>query len=296
MPKKNTKVRKSKKIVDVKQDKDIILLKRHYKELKQIADASLGTLKYRFHDFYKMESLIGETNYAFQTVNNVGGIEAALQILKYYDIQDPSTLDTVSALVGVYSKKFFFKMNKLSITLRCNYNQPAYVIVYKCLCVGDTAQTPIDFLTAQAGDVSNVTANSIGIFPEDIPALKTVWKLRRIFDGIIGAGEQKSFLYNAGSYTYDPSITDTHNLSYQVGNKSGGFLVRTYGVISHDSAVADELAFDIAKLDVMAYLEHTVEYDAGANITHINYLENSSLPTNGLVACNKPIAGTQPVA
>lgn len=224
------------------------------------------------------------------------GIETpVLPNLRYYDPSVPGTLVTASAATGTYSRQIHFKNVAASFTVRNNYQVPAKVRVYLCVAKGDTSVTPLTYytngITDQVinGGMDQTTPN---IFMNDINVLKEQYSIKCLRNTTLMPGKSFSVRHNTGSFDYDPSVYDSHSLTFQKKYKSWAIILRVEGVVGHDSAVSTEQCQIAAGVDYDAQRVSTITYDAGVNLDDIflvDYRSSSSFTNGGLVS-SMPVA------
>lgn len=263
------------------------------KTLQKEAKSSIGTLVYRITDGLAQLCVANTQGNESVFINAFAEIETVLAQLKYYDPATPGTLVTADGSTGTYSRNFYFKPTYMKITIRNNYQVPCNVRVYQLKVKTDTNMTPETAWLNGLADLSNGTINDIGMYPSDSPQFGDFWGVINETTIRLEPGQEKKFSMSSPSFNYDPSISDSHALAYQVDQHVRSMLVSVSGVIGHDSAVTTEFGRLGAGVDIDLYKVYTIDYDAGANLKYIYYSNGYSTFTNGGLVSNKPVADNQ---
>lgn len=261
------------------------------RRIDKFQKGNMGTLVYR--DISVSDEIIpaNQIFYRMRSLNNISNLETVCAQLRYYDPSDPSNLVVADFTTGTYFKEVLFVKCTLHVTIRCNYNLPVEVTVYRCDVKADTDQNPSDCLASGTPDMTNATSTNPLIYPSDINLLNDLWYVKKIHRSLIQAGAQRTFTMSVDKpFNYDPHLTDTHALSFQRVFYGTAMLFRYRGVPAHDS-VADEQGLQNCEVDVEMRRTWKVKYNAGADIKYI-YTDTSGLDTftNTANISNKPKA------
>lgn len=283
-----SKARFSKPVTDLKSVKESVNI------LKRSVEADQGTLIYRFRRCMTARSAVNSCLITQgKPLNNVSNIEAVLAQLRYYDIATPDTLVQADGTTGTYRKDFNFNKSFHKIVIRNNYQVPCRVraVIYKVK--EDTSLTPPSCIINGLADVGNPSITSPLIYATDSEQLNEIWKSDESWSGILQPGSRKVITYSNKKFTYDPSITDNHALTYQRSFDGCYFSIRVEGVIGHD-AVEDEEGTLQSGVDVQVDSSWEVLYPAGVNLKYIVVNDTSdSFTTGGAtggVVSQKPVA------
>lgn len=263
------------------------------KELKKQNKASRGTQISRFRT---TDRIIPGVNLAASNefvVNDSTNMELVLSTLKYYNPSVPGTLTTAAGATGTYSKSFLFKSIYGKCTVRNNYQVPASVAIYLFKVVEDTSVSPKTNLdNALANLPSAPLLTNPLIYPSDVVDMMPLWKIEKTAKKVLQPGSLMEMSHAIKNVMYDPSVFDSHNLTYQTEWKSFVFLVRVQGVLAHDTTL-DEQGISGAGVDVKIDSTYIVDYEAGADIKDIVITNNASSFTNGAQLSNKPASSQQ---
>lgn len=271
--------------------KDLHQLKKAVQSLKHSEHASLGTMTYRKKTAGKILAAVNAQNSATYSANTYSAMETALAELLYYDPAAPATLVKASAATGTYQKDFLFKSIASKLTVRNNYQIDANVIIYLVQPRIDTSSSPSNAWTdGIANDAGNVIANTdYGTLPTDFDTFRDFWNTKRLCNKVLAPGQSVSVSHGVNNVIYDPSLTDSHSLTYQKTTKNFGFLIIVKGSVAHDT-VADQQGIAAAGVDVVQENTYVVNYDAGVNLSYV-HIDNSGLDafSNAGVQSHQPV-------
>jgi len=249
------------------------------------AMSGIGTRIYRRRQTHQMLSGFNGSIHNTLNVSSITIIEDALAELKYYDPSNPGTLLVVDAATGTFSKKYNIQNISSTISVRNNYMSDAMCRVYVCSPREDTSISPTVAYNNGLADVGNPGSTAIMIYPTDSPQFRYLWKIEKSKIYQIKAGRTIKLSHSVGPFTYDPSIADSHALTYQKKYGSFSFLVQLEGTLAHDS-VLTEIGTDAAGLDMKTDTTYKILYDSGIDIVDIKIDDLSDLFTNLSVQSN----------
>jgi len=293
-PDKSKSVKTNKKIRrrfgPVKAQKSV---KKQVKQLTKLVNADMGVHTQRRRSCGRVVCTSNQqTQTGFDVISSTL-LEEVLAQLRYYDPSSPSALVNASGLTGSYQKDFLFSSIYANMTIRNNYQVPVLVRVYACRTKDDTSITPITAFTNGLVDVGNPASSSPLVYLSDSAQFRDLWSIEKTMIKQLNPGTQFSFKTATKSFSYDPSLYDSHNLEYMRRHHGLVYVVRVEGVISHDSAVTTEQSSGLGGVDIMLDTTFTVRYSAGAQIEYIYVDNETSAVTNGLVIANMPISDNQ---
>lgn len=277
----------------VSRKKKPMTISRKLQQVSKTVSATLALVIRRNRITDRCLALSNQQFFQGQNISSIGIIESAISNLQYYDPSDPANLISVVGAVGTFKRIYLFKRVVTKITVRNNYQTPAFVSVYACAVKSDTDETPSTAFTNGMLDVGNPSTTSPLTYLTDSNQFNFLWKIKKSKKIILNAGEQCSLFYDIGEFTYDPSISDTHNLQYQVKNKGFVWMVFCSGVIGHDGTEANDFQGTLASgVDIMSDTTFEIEYDAGVKIKQIQINDVSDTMTLPIIS-NKPSNSNQ---
>lgn len=266
-------------------------LSNQIRNINRSLKSERGVLIWRAKDCASINSTVSNVAYQQYSINTTGNMETCLANLRYYNPSDPANLVTASAATGTFYKSFLFKSMYAILELSNNYQVPCNVRVYILRVKDDTSITPSTAFEDGLADVGNPDNTSPLCYPTDSPQFNEMWRIVKSVDKKLLPGRKMSCSYSVRNINYDPSLTDSHNLSYQTRYKAFAFYVRIVGVEGHDTAVTTEHGTLAAGVDVELRKTFTVEYDAGADIKTIVLADTSDTSfTNSGVVSSMPVA------
>lgn len=288
---KSRRVSVSKSSVDRKQSSEIKALKKVVKSMKKDITASLNHFIYRKNSAIDIASGQNAQNFNFTPLNNVSGIEAPLSVLKFFDEDAPTVLQTIDMSANAYQNEIQVDSSSVSVTVRANYNTPVYVTAWECTVRRDTSLTPIQCMTNGIADQSNASAfTDVGVIPSDYKLATELWSFKLLGKPkVLDAGKQCTFsIYKNKKIKFDPAEADSHNLSYQKTYHAGGILLKIHGVVGHDST-ADQQGLLDCEVDLYKRENYKIAYNGGYDGNYI-YYDNSALTTmtTAAIQANKP--------
>lgn len=253
--------------------------------LKKATMADQAYHTYRASRSYQLLTAINEANYTSPCENSTSTYEQAVTNLRYYDPSVPTTLVTANAASGTYSRVIHFKSVTTKMLIKNNFQVPCNVRLYIITPKDDTSQSPINCFDAGGADqiVGTYSRNTLNQFPTDFDIFNRLWKVEKVLKRELKAGQEMSFSKTVNDVDYDPSIVDTHSLTYQRKYKTFAFLIRIEGCIGHDSAVAGQVGLAQAGVDIKTDTTFKITYDAGCNLNDFSYANDYDTFTNGAV-------------
>lgn len=286
--KKKNKSRKMNKSSAQKIVREQKKMKRQVRNLKRATESDMGLLVYRQLEVDALLATIAQQGTLSWAGASTTEIEAALAQLRYYDPAAPSALVTADGTTGSYLKKFLFTKCYAKLSLRNNYQLPCHATVYVCVPRTDTSITPLTAWSNGLSDASNGSVTNITIYPSDSVQFGELWRVEKTQKKLIQPGDEMVCSYGIKPFTYDPSLTDSHNFTFQNG-QSFVFLVAIRGIPGHDTS-ADEQSFSAAGVERVIERTYNIKYAAGADIRYTYVTETQATITNGLVASSKPVS------
>lgn len=267
-------------------------LKNQVRELKRLAESDMGTLTYRERYTSQILSSVNTAATSVIDGNSLTIIERVIAQLRYYDPAAPAALVTADGTTGTYQKEFYVKKCFHKLKLMNNYQVPCEVALYVCRVKDDTSQTPKQSWTNGLADQSNVNDTSMIVYPTDSGMFNDLWSIALSKKLILQPGDSTAVSFATKPFQYDPSISDSHALTYQTRVKSYSFMIVVKGLYGHDTAVAEVGALQ-AGVDTVVTRSYEVRYSAGADIKYVYCVDNSDTFTNGGVVSNKPVSDNQ---
>lgn len=220
-------------------------------------------------------------------------LATAMSALRFYAPATPGTLTTADANTGTYSRKLVIRNQSVKTHIRNNYQIPCNIQIYLARVRTDTSLTPITTITSAKNDqFASTPTNPIGLYPSDCKELNELYHIKAV-TGIRRVEPGKSFqiAYNSGRFTYDKSLVDSHPDTYQTNLKSCLWLIRIWGVPSHDST--SNYGLSNPSVDTHTVTRTVFEYDGGGTTLHdFSYDDDMDAQTTPLVS-NCPVSDNQ---
>lgn len=264
-------------------------IKSQIKELKKIAESDMGTLTYRDRAPARLLAGVNAQAASAISASDTTILESVIAQLRYYDPSAPTALVTADGASGSYQKEFFFKRTYSKITLRNNYQTPCHVKVYCCKPKEDTNITPFVAWTNGLTDMSNGLYSDTNVFPTDSPQFTDLYKTIKSESKLLNPGQEMVCSNSMKEFQYDPSLTDSHNLTYQTRNKNFLWMIVVQGVIAHDTTL-DEQGLIACGVDIVVDRVFEVRYSAGADIKYVYVTDSLDTFTNGAVYSSRPVS------
>lgn len=257
--------------------------------LSRQVNASTGTLIFRNRSTNKALAAVNQTAYADGEIIQMSSYEAVLAQLRFFNPSAPATLIQGSGAVGTYTRDYLFSSIYTKVDAMNNYQVPCRCTMYLCTPKEDTNITPTTAFTNGLADVGNPSATSHLVFLSDSDEFTKLWKIHRSKTRILTPGQGMSIISSYKNMLYDPSVFDSHSLSYQRKYRCYVILVKVEGVLGHDTS-ADQQGFLQAGVDISADTKFVVTYDAGIDLKYIYVADASDSFTNGGVVSSKPVS------
>ncbi len=269
-------------------------LRKQVKSLKRIAESDMGTHIHRIRLASSAGTpAVNTTSLSDWASVNITNIEAAIAELRYYNPSVPATLTNASGASGSFQKEFYFKRVYSRLRIRNNYQAPCNVIVYPCVPREDTSINPSTTVTNGLTDIGAPTAASDLVYPTDSIQFNDLWRIDKSQRAYLDPGQEMVVSHAGKPFQYDPSLSDSHGLTFQNRFSALSFLLRIVGCISHDSTDTSEVGLAIARVDVFLDTTFEIHYAAGADIKFITISDGVSTFTNGPLCSNKPVSDNQ---
>lgn len=267
-------------------------IKGQIKELKRLAESDMGRLIFRERVTGGLIATANVRNSVVVNHSSTTKIEQVLGQLRYYDPAAPTALVTADGTTGSYQKEFLVQRQYSKLLLRNNYQVPCEVQVYCCRPKEDTSITPLAAWSNGIVDSSNGATTHLLMYPSDSRQMTDLWRIEKTVKKTLAPGQECSIIMSDKSFQYDPSLVDSHGLTYQGRSKSGVFLVNVNGATGHDSALAEYGNLG-AGIDWSVDLTVEVHYSAGADIVYTYVSNGADTFTNGGIVSNKPVSDNQ---
>jgi hypothetical protein len=274
---------------------DVKSCKSALKILKSQSDASLGTFTYRTISGGNVVSAKNAQGVTGFNGNQVSFIDTVLTSVPIFDEDNPATLNAIDMTTGAYQRKILVARQSANLKLTNNGITSAELQVYQCFPKDDTNVSVIDAWSAAgtSGSAGTIALTTLMNSPNDYSEFRASWKIKRVFNGVIRAGESvSSSWYLKKPYEYDHVLAVAEADKYQSKYGAMEFMVIVNGTASHDTSSVSLVGHDATHIDSILERKMTIQYDAGINITQfktVNSLGTLSAP----VQSNKPVADNQ---
>lgn len=273
--------------------KQVSSLKHQVRELRRIAESDMGTHTQRSRTTGRILSAVNTIDINSFVGCNIALVEAALAELRYYDIKIPGTLLQVDGDTGTFQKEFFVKQCHSKMLLRNNYQVATNIKLYLCVPRVDTSIQPHAAVEQGFADIGNPGTVSL-MYPSDSPQFGDLWVVKDSKSVQLQPGDECIMNYSAKEFQFDPSLIDSHALTFQPKYGAHAWMVRIEGVLSHDTSVTTEQTVGSAGVDFMVDQTLKILYSAGADIKFIGITNIAdSTFTNSGVSSNKPVSDNQ---
>lgn len=280
-------LKKKKSVGNIKKP-TVKTLAKAVKKLRIATESDQGVLTYRWRQTYRCLSSVNGQSLTNVPILLNGVLETILAQLRYYNPSTPTTLVTADGASGTFMKDFTFDKIYTSIVCRNNYQVPVKVRVYLCKVKDDTSIEPTTAFSNGLADIGNPSSTSPLVYLTDSPQFTDLWKIHSSEIAQLQPGEEMKMSYTVPTFQYDPSLVDSHNQAYQTRYHGCVFVVRTEGVLGHDTS-ADQQGTLAAGVDIQMDRTFVVKYSAGADIEYLVVNDESDTFTNGGVTSQKPI-------
>lgn len=230
-----------------------------------------------------VSTAINQCNYINVSAFDRTLIETVIANLRYFNPALPGTFTTVDFTSGTQYKSVQIKAYS-KISLRNNYQVPVKICLYLVKPRKDTSIASKTAVENGLDDIglTNGELNPL-VYPSDSPHFNDLWQIVSRKQLVLQPGQQCKMNNSAVPwFSYDPSYSDSHSLTYQSKWFAHQYLIRVEGVIGHDSAVATEYGVLQAGVDSVQDTIVQVRYPAGADIKYMITADDSAAAfTNG---------------
>lgn len=243
---------------------------RYIRKVARRVEAGMGTFVWKKHSTAVWTCSADGSSHNNAIGSDKARIESAIDALPVYD---PATGTSTPRdfTAGSLQKQVEIAKTKTQITVRNNYLKPVKVCVYLCIPKSDTNTRPTTAITQGLADIGAPSGNALGLYANLVPQFRDFWAIMKTKKRTLQPGQTVSLFNQFGSFLYDPSFVDSHNLAYQRKYGAHEWLVRLEGVPSH-GATSGSGTGD-GSVDVTTYTMYTVKYEAGADI--FNYEDDN---------------------
>lgn len=264
-------------------------VKQQIRELKRLTESDMGTHIQRRRQTGALSASVNSKSTGSADVVSLSIIEGVIAQLRYYNPSAPTALVTADGASGTYQKEFLFNSMYHKINVVNNYQVPAKVKLYLVRSKMDTSISASTSYTNGLADVGNPTATSTLVHLTDSTQFTDLYNIVGYKSTTLIPGENFIFTHSDKSFQYDPSLSDSHALTYQKRFKDLQFVLVVQGVLGHDT-IANEQTTLQASVDYSICSTFTVRYSAGADIKFI-YIDDTGDAsfTNGGVVSSKPV-------
>lgn len=271
-----------------KRDRPVAKLAKQLKNLQIQSKSDQGELIARIRDNSRSLCGVNAQSAADILGYSTATLESILSQCKFFNPSVPGTLTTADISSGTFQRDIHFATAYTRLRVRNNYQVPARVSIYCCLVKDDTSISPRTAWANGLADIGSVTYTDPMTFPSDSQQLSDLYKIESSVKKVLIPGQEMSLSYSAPKFIYDPSLVDSHNLTYLKQYKCHGYIVVVEGVMGHDTT-ADEQGNLAAGVDIEIYRNFKVHYSAGAQIRVLYTSDGLSTFTNGGVVSSKPV-------
>lgn len=288
-----TKVYKTKKVKAKRKPKTKgQKLAKQVRHLQKQVNANTSILKYKARSFGTVKAAANQCAYASYPLST-SSLESVLQNLRYFDPSAPGTYKTVDFTAGTQSKsvevQFYSK-----IDIRNNYKVPVIVDVYCVTAKQDTSIAPDAAVTNGLTDLGiSSPSTEVQCFPTESPQFQDLWKIAKHSQIELQPNLATTLKWSCDPFSYDPSVVDSHNLTFQKEMRSMCWLIRVMGVMAHDSSVTTEIGQAPCGVDVMNNRIFTIKYPGGADFEYMIVTNSATTFTNGANVSMPTITQTQ---
>lgn len=251
--------------------------------LEQTTKDTMSKLIYKYDTKDTVRVSAGSAGYGYKSAVSYAIIESALAQCRFFDPAAPGTLITANLASPTYKQNI--QVSAVSrMLIKNNYQVPCVVTYAVALPKVDTSIDPTSALQNGLTDTGNPDNTSTLLSYHDSDQFNDLWKCK-LRSRVLRPGQQIIVKHFQKSFTYDPSFTDSHNMSFQKQTKSAVYIYRLQGVLGHDTSTSSEQGMAPAGIDVYVSTNYTITYDSGgAAVRTIVLAENASQTfTNGAV-------------
>lgn len=265
-------------------------LSKRVNSLERSQRDTMSKVIYKYDSKDTIRPSVGSASYGYRDAVGVAAMDLAIAQCRYFDPANPATLITGSLATPTYKQNILISCSS-QMVITNNYQVPAVVTYGVAFNKQDTSITPNAAFSNGLSDVGSPDSSSTMLSFKDSPQFRDLWRVKlkskRLMPGksIVIKHFQKGF-------TYDPSLVDSHNQTYQKKFKSAVYVYRCQGVLGHDSSVSTEQGMLAAGIDCYISSRYIVTYDSGgASVRTIVLNETASQSfTNGGVVSSMPVA------
>lgn len=244
-------------------------VKSQIKELKRLAESDMGTHIQRRRFTGRALSSVNGTGIADYDLSSITLLEEVIAQLRYYNPSAPSTLVTADGATGTYQKEFLFQKVSHKVLLRNNYQTPCKVQLCLIRSKEDTSISCATAFTNGLADVGNPSSSSPLIYLTDSVQFNDLYKIVSSKNVVLNPGQELVVNHSDKPFQYDPSLVDSHALTYQRKYCDLQVWIKVQGIIGHDT-VANEQTNIAAGVDIETISTFVVKYSAGADIKYIH--------------------------
>lgn len=269
-------------------------IKSQIRELKRLSEADMGSHTHRRRTTGALVSAVDQKVITSGEMQNLTILEGVISQLRYYDPTAPTNLVTGNGTTGSYQKEFLFKSSHHAITLRNNYQVGCHIRLYLVSSKVDTSIAANNAFTAGLADVGAPASTSPLVFVSDSQQFKDLYKIVKSKMVYLKPGSSVTLSYNIKPFQYDPSLSDSHSLTYQKRFHDLQFMVDLLGAVGHDITNSSEQTNIQAGVDWEVRSTWVVKYSAGASIEYLYVDDQADTAfTNSGVVSQMPIADNQ---
>lgn len=298
----NSKIKRVPVKSNRKLSKDVVSCKKSLRQLKHLADASLGTLRYRKWTNFHCKSEEMAQGVKLIDTCDATALEAIMANMLFFNPAAPATLVSADLTTGVYSKDVLIKYLTSTLEIRNNYQVESRIKVYLLEARGSTSSSATvawdngisDNPYDTSGSPTFVSRTQMTQYPTDYPIFNTLYKSKVLKDLVLQPGQSTKVKHTVKNIKYDTALLDKETEIYKKAYKSFSFLVVTQGTVSHDSSITGEVGIGESDVDIKQNMTAIVEYDAGINIDYV-HLDNDTINSFsiGAVQSNRPESNNQ---
>lgn len=261
-------------------------ISKQVKTLQKKVNASLSTYIKKSRSYGSaIIANVEECVYSSQTVHNISVLQGVIDSVKYFDPATPATLINVDLSAPTFQNQVDFTSSYSSVIAMNNYSVPVRVRSYFFEVRKDTSIAPETAISNGLTDMSNGTITSPLIYPSDVHDLNDLWSVKSSKSALLMPGQELQHSWNAPSFKYDVSLSDSHNTTYQKYFHGCVHVFRIEGVPSHGSTSGQTQGK--AGIDWIFNRIHKVEYPGGSNIKYLE-VDLTSGSAVGTVQCSLP--------
>lgn len=218
---------------------------------------------YTMRDLETNRTVCGENAIAWRDVDlcSLDTLQSACASWRMYDAATNAPV-TANPVTGTYSREI--RISSYSrIVIRNNYNIAVKVDAYICVPKADTDQIPSSALTSGLVDQGGVALTVPSVQLTDSDVFNKLWRIVKKRSKLLLPGREMYLTHSTGEITYNGSVVDTHNLTFQQQLKAAVCIYRVEGVVAHDSGVTSEQGLAAAGVDHYHKRVWKAKYDSG---------------------------------